>query len=455
MSSVRLCTVMAFCLWWPAFGANGDVVTNGLVSWWTFNIPTDPGHDDYGTYNGTPTGCTSTNRTPGTASPMALSLNGVSDKIATATLPVFTSNIAVEAWVYPQALTDYAIFAGNWSVPWVALGFDLAGKVRFRVRAAGGEWEARSAQAIPTNAWSHVVGTYDGAGARIYVNGQEAGSFAWAGGNILNQPNTMFLGSMTASSYFFNGIMDEVRVYNRTLTPPEIRQNFNAIAFRRPPTIVLDDLVSWWSFDNPRDPGYDNYGTNHGVLTGCVSTNRTAGTASAEALSFNGVSDKVTTPALPVFPSNITAEAWVYPRSFTTIQSFVGRWGNPNWVFLGSYDSAGTVRFRVRTTPAAEAEAYGPHTIATGVWSHVVGTFDGVNIRVYVNGVAGTPVARAGNIEAQNVAALFGTMIGNNYYFDGILDEVRIYGKTLTPAEIRQNYRYIDFLPAGTAVLIR
>ena len=44
-----------------------DVVTNGLVSWWTFNNPSNPGHDDYGANGCTLTGCASTNKTAGAA----------------------------------------------------------------------------------------------------------------------------------------------------------------------------------------------------------------------------------------------------------------------------------------------------------------------------------------------------------------------------------------------------
>jgi len=73
-------------------------------------------------------------------------------------------------------------------------------------------------------------------------------------------------------------------------------------------------------------------------------------------------------------------------------------------------------------------------------WTHVVGTYDGQNIRLYINGVIADSVYHPGIITDPNWDLTIGTFGGN--YWKGEFDELRIYNRVLTPTEISDFYVY-------------
>ena len=87
--------------------------------------------------------------------------------------------------------------------------------------------EVTSNTPILANTWYHGVVTFSTTlGFSIYQNGINVGNLLatanFAGGNILH------IGSYTTQNYLLNGIVSSAQVYNRVLTPQEIKQNFNA-----------------------------------------------------------------------------------------------------------------------------------------------------------------------------------------------------------------------------------
>lgn len=86
---------------------------------------------------------------------------------------------------------------------------------------------------IPNNAWSHLVGTYDGATTRAYLNGVQIWSAAQTG----TIPDATYVigtygGALQDGVHNFNGILPSGRIYNRALTADEVKQNFNALRGR-------------------------------------------------------------------------------------------------------------------------------------------------------------------------------------------------------------------------------
>jgi fibronectin type 3 domain-containing protein len=74
---------------------------------------------------------------------------------------------------------------------------------------------------VTVNAWTHIVGTYDGATIRIYKNGALAQSVAWPGSVATPSPARLLeVGGWTAGQW--NGIVDDLRIYRRVLTDTEI-----------------------------------------------------------------------------------------------------------------------------------------------------------------------------------------------------------------------------------------
>jgi hypothetical protein len=93
----------------------------------------------------------------------------------------------------------------------------------------GGGYVTTSDQDIPVGSWTHVAATWDNDKIRVYKNGTLAGTSASttfpSGG-----AGSLFIGSYGGTQYYFNGTIDDVMVFNRTLTANEMLSLYNATA---------------------------------------------------------------------------------------------------------------------------------------------------------------------------------------------------------------------------------
>ena len=80
--------------------------------------------------------------------------------------------------------------------------------------------------ANPVNAWTYVALTYDGATVRLYINGTQVASRA-ATGAIQTTNSPLWIGGNSPYGEYFQGLIDEARVYNRALTQAEIQSDMN------------------------------------------------------------------------------------------------------------------------------------------------------------------------------------------------------------------------------------
>jgi PKD repeat protein len=100
-------------------------------------------------------------------------------------------------------------------------------KVLLEVAAPdGSRGYARSNSRIPTNEWTHVAGTYDGASVKIYVNGRLEDTRSFNEPLALNN-EPFSIGRSSYGNNYFPGKLDEVRVYNRSLSSTEISELYS------------------------------------------------------------------------------------------------------------------------------------------------------------------------------------------------------------------------------------
>ena len=90
----------------------------------------------------------------------------------------------------------------------------------------GTESYVAGASALPLNTWSHVASTYDGSSLKIYVNGVLS-STKTVSGSVQNNNNPLRIGGNYPYGQFFEGRIDDVRVYNRALSATEIQSSMN------------------------------------------------------------------------------------------------------------------------------------------------------------------------------------------------------------------------------------
>lgn len=75
--------------------------------------------------------------------------------------------------------------------------------------------------------WTHVVGTYDGAVMKLYVNGTAVANLPVSGGTLPYSTADMIIGGQANDRNYFDGLIDEVMIFNRALTDQEILSIFN------------------------------------------------------------------------------------------------------------------------------------------------------------------------------------------------------------------------------------
>jgi chitodextrinase len=135
-----------------------------------------------------------------------------------------TTGMTLEAWVNPSSVTSAwrdAIYKGNDNYYLEATSAS-ASKPDAGLIGGGSYADAFGTSALPANTWSFLTETYDGSTLRLYVNGTQVASTAHTG-NIATSTNPLQIGGDSIYGQFFNGLIDNVRVYNIALTAAQIQ----------------------------------------------------------------------------------------------------------------------------------------------------------------------------------------------------------------------------------------
>ncbi len=182
----------------------------------------------------------------------------------------------------------------------------------------------------------------------------------------------------------------------------------------------------------------DATGTGHvGTLTGAVWT---AAGKNGSALSFDGVNDWVTVnDANDLDLTNgMTLEAWVRPNALAGWNSVVMKEHGTDTLAYSLYaNDAGPYPAVTIRVGVIDQTAPGAAPVPLGQWTHLAATYDGTTLRFYVNGVQVSSRAQTGNMVVSTRALRIG---GNGVwgeYFNGLVDDVRIYNRALTATEIQ------------------
>lgn len=164
----------------------------------------------------------------------ALDLDAVNDKIGVANSTSINPSTAltVEAWINAD-LWKSSVWAGTIVGKQATSpdrGYCLTagegGKAEFTV-SIGGVWVSATTPAVMgLNSWYHVAGVFDGSTIKVYINGELQVSNP-AVGVISTSSNTMYIGeNPTWTGRYFDGTVDEVRIWNVARTQSEIQSNF-------------------------------------------------------------------------------------------------------------------------------------------------------------------------------------------------------------------------------------
>jgi Concanavalin A-like lectin/glucanases superfamily len=110
------------------------------------------------------------------------------------------------------------------------LWLETNAKVILSLDDGASELQLSSASSYVVNKWQHVAGVYDSSTQKMYVylNGKLDGVTDYTLGPRNSNTVIAQIGSMGAAYYFMDGLIDDVRAYNRALAPAEIQQLYSA-----------------------------------------------------------------------------------------------------------------------------------------------------------------------------------------------------------------------------------
>ncbi|MGF1498211.1 MAG: LamG-like jellyroll fold domain-containing protein, partial [Elainellaceae cyanobacterium] len=285
----------------------------------------------------------------------------------------------------------------------------------------GNSWHSRIVEDVITpNAWNHVATTFDGTDYKLYINAVEVFSTSDFAGKSLAPTQQLEIGK--AGSSYFEGAIDEVRIWNAARSAGEI-QRFMVSQLES----YEKGLVGYWNFNgNSQDQSLKENQSN----------------SAGDDLWFDGRNDYAEVPnhAALNIENAITIEAKVYLDEDTPS-------GNRRILQKGSNDDQyrlliedGRLKFDLAKVGSVTA-ALSP-SFRGRQWHHVAGVYDGSELTLYIDGVEVASVTASGSISTTANPLNIGTknpQAPAGDFWKGQLDEVRIWNTARNAAQISAN----------------
>jgi hypothetical protein len=196
-------------------------------------------------------------------------------------------------------------------------------------------------------------------------------------------------------------------------------------------------LIAHWKLDDGSGTtAADSVGGHDGTLAG--DPNWVAG-AFEGALDFDGNGDYVDVGhVLAGGAQQISVTAWIFKRDSGDDRVICKSSGTTivDHIFsLGVADT--TIRVRLGTTDNGGTDNYDGGLISLNAWVHLAFTYDGAMLRIYKNGTETASYAVTGDMIASTLAVAIGNVNAtDDSYWNGLLDDVRIYDRVMTAGEV-------------------
>ena len=249
--------------------------------------------------------------------------------------------------------------------------------------------------------WHNLVATYNGVNATVYVDGSKSYNYTLTG-NITKTPYTLKIGSG------FKGNMDNIKIYNRSLTQEEIQEKYYNVQIYSSPDYKFNGVSSYVNVRNSTSLNINN------------------------------------TP--------ITVSAWIYWKSSTEAYNSIleKEVSGTGAGYSLSLRSDQKLAWKLCNNASCISIDGIGGTVSFNEWHHIVGVYDGENITTYIDSnldhTSSASVSWGGN-SAANLTIGGHSVFSSGRYFNGSITNVQIYNLSLTPLQIYHVYQ--NYIIAG------
>jgi hypothetical protein len=436
---------------------------NGLVGWWKFDEGTGTRATDSSGSGKTGTLVSSPTWVAGKLGG-AINFNGSTNYVSASSFPALSAGapFTISAWVYLASGAGsfpMIVDANTSSSAWFfGVNIGSGSHAGLNLYLGSGTMQTTNNTAFTTNTWHHVVGTYDGSVAKVYVDNVLLSTSS--SGTSAAKLSGLLVGNGTAAgNSFWKGNIDDLRIYNRALSAAEVlalyntgAANFQSSTGLNNGTSLNSGFAGWWTFDG-KDTNWatmketDESGQgNTGTLVNLATTTAPVIGKLGQAIKFNGTSSTLSigSPSSLNLSGAVTLSIWLKGSSASGTQLAFGNWISSSSLNFGLFwsDSGSSHTTKGLECLAGNAGFSGlaSNAYADGKWHHVVCTWDGTSVStLYVDGALIDQRTNASSISNPTRAWQIGS--GNNqWFFPGSADDARIYNRALSAAEVKQLY---------------
>lgn len=363
-----------------------------------------------------------------------------------------TQPFSICMWIYNgdgngTANSNRAVYFGDYNLTGY-INFNIektaAGLARF-YWAGTPDWNAPDTT-LTASAWNHLVFTYDGSSVKCYVNGVLKATRSGALAAKSKTTGNFQLGrdSRTGDTAF-NGRMNDFRVYDHCLSIHEIRNLNKALLLHY--SLDFEEKVTFPTTTPTYPTGtfteklYDGSGLSVANMYNiAINTDTIIGTASAK---FNGTSAYIE-KIIPGWLPEYTFMCWAKFDATGTYHLMDCRNSGNSQGMQPMYCGLGYgIQFYSINGGSLQLSAAtcGWSTSDTNKWFHITGVVTTTGCKIYVNGVL-----KASNTAAKTNTAWgelpfrVGTRLNGQYWFNGKVADVKVFGSALTADEIMSEY---------------
>lgn len=278
---------------------------------------------------------------------------------------------------------------------------------------------------------------------------------SWTQGTNCDAPIGLYTSNLTGTSAKLNWSAVGTNTYDIDYKPASSATWTNAVSATSSTSVTVSGLTANTEYDW-------RIRTNCSVKSAYMFAPRftsTSGTTptGSYALSLDGSTESGAAGSMNLSGSALSFEGWIKPSSFKSaspyISSIMGTEvsdSNSAFLRLGDASLANNKLQFVVSINNVQQKLASATALNANTWYHVAATYDGSNMKLYINGVLDATKAQTGSVNS-NGAFNVGYLYNTSRNFNGKIDEVRVWKRALSQTEISQNMCNVSVPAASLA----